>query len=77
MQHRATIEEKSESANSSISSMVPPSVRIEGCTPPSDSSLEGELNACKDLSYFFDKGKVDRGVIKGGVRGARAPVDKF
>ena len=33
--------------------MVPPSVRIEGCTPPSDSSIEGELYKCK-LGRFFN-----------------------
>ena len=40
-----------DSVTSSVSSMVPPSVRIEGCTPPSDStSIDGELYKCKSLA---------------------------
>eukprot|EP00095_Tigriopus_kingsejongensis_P001268 maker-scaffold149_size310270-snap-gene-1.8 protein:Tk01268 transcript:maker-scaffold149_size310270-snap-gene-1.8-mRNA-1 annotation:"hypothetical protein EPUS_04676" len=42
MQRHQPIEEQ-DSVTSSLSSMIPPSVRIEGCTPPSESSLEGEL----------------------------------
>ena len=29
------------------SMMIPPCVRIEGCTPPSDSSLDADLDQCK------------------------------
>ncbi|XP_059086602.1 potassium voltage-gated channel subfamily KQT member 1-like isoform X11 [Tigriopus californicus] len=42
MQRHQPIEEHDSQA-SSLSSMIPPSVRIEGCTPPSESSVEGEL----------------------------------
>ncbi len=45
----------SESVHSSVSSMVPPSVRIEGCTPPSDSSVDGEMYKCELRSFSLDR----------------------
>ncbi len=44
----------SESVHSSVSSMVPPSVRIEGCTPPSDSSVDGEMYKCELRSFSLE-----------------------
>jgi len=41
------------SHSTSITSMNLPSVRIEGCTPPSDSSLEGDLDQCESSSLWL------------------------
>jgi hypothetical protein len=40
-------EQSTASVDSIGNMMIPPCVRIEGCTPPSDSSVDADLDQCK------------------------------